>query len=224
MIGHKIKIITDRIAEKCITIGKNEEDIKLVAVSKQIHHDAIIEARKYGITNFGENRVQELKQKTEICPLDINWHFIGHLQTNKVKSVVQFAEIIHSVDTMKLAKEINKRAGNIEKKQKILLEINTSGEKSKFGIKVDEEILGLANYCRNAQNLNLLGLMTMAPYTADDVIVRNSFKSLNDIFIKLNEEGFGLSELSMGMTNDYEIAIEEGATILRIGTALFGSR
>jgi PLP dependent protein len=224
MIEKNIQIIRKSISDKSLQCGRSIDEITLVAVSKQNSTDSIIEVTKYGLIDFGENKAQELKQKSQICSNNIKWHFIGHLQTNKVKDVVPFAYLIHSVDSIKLAKEINKRSANIGKTQNVLLEVNTSGEESKFGMKVDDQVYELATFCKNAENINLMGLMAMAPYTSNEDIVRNSFKSLKNIFIKLNNEGFELRELSMGMSNDFEIAIEEGATILRIGTAIFGSR
>jgi PLP dependent protein len=224
MIEKNIQIIRKSISDKSLQCGRTIDEIRLVAVSKQNSADSINEATKYDMFDFGENKAQELKQKSEICSNNIKWHFIGHLQTNKVKNVVPFAYLIHSVDSIKLAGEIDKRSANISKIQNVLLEVNTSGEESKFGMKVDDQVYELATFCKNAENINLMGLMTMAPYTSNEDIVRNSFKSLKNIFIKLNNEGFELRELSMGMSNDFEIAIEEGATILRIGTAIFGSR
>ncbi len=224
MIEKKYQMILKRISDKCSDIDRSIDEITLVAVSKQNPAESINEAAKNCILDFGENKAQELKQKFKICPNNIKWHFIGHLQTNKVKDVVPFAYLIHSVDSIKLAKEIEKRSTSNEKIQNVLLEVNTSGEESKFGMRADNQTYELAKFCKNSASINLKGLMTMAPYTANEDIVRNSFKSLKDIFIKLNSEGFELSELSMGMTNDFEIAIEEGATIIRIGTAIFGDR
>ena len=224
MIKENISDIQNQISKKCLECSRKMGEITMVAVSKQNSVESIIEAGEIGILDFGENRAPELKEKFEICSKEIKWHFIGHLQTNKVKDVVPTAHLIHSVDSIKLAKEIDKRAANINKVQKILLEVNTSGEESKFGMKIDDQVYELANFSKGLKNVELVGLMTMAPYTSDEDIVRNSFRSLKDIFIKLNNDGFNLVELSMGMTNDFEIAIEEGATILRIGTAIFGSR
>lgn len=221
MIENNVNRVRNIIEETCSKVDRTVEEITLIAVSKQKPFEEIVKTNSCGITDFGENKAKELKQKAENSQLDINWHFIGHLQTNKVKDVVPFASIIHSVDSIKLADEINKRAGNINKIQKILLEVNTSGEEAKFGLTEIEEINNLAKHCKSLQNISLIGLMTMAPFTSDKNIVRKSFKSLKNIFGKLNSAGFALTELSMGMTNDYEIAIEEGATILRIGTAIF---
>ncbi len=224
MIAERIKIVEKKIDEACTRAGRNRSEITLIAVSKTQPNEAIIEAFNYGIKDFGENKAQEFKRKTDEIKEKITWHFIGHLQTNKVKDVVKSAEFIHSVDSLKLAKEINKRAAKIDKKQKILLEINTSGEESKFGLRNEDEIWELAEFCSGAANLELVGLMTMAPFVSDEETIRNCFRSLKNLKEKLNLSGFAVSELSMGMTNDYEIAIEEGATMLRIGTAIFGSR
>jgi len=224
MIQENIKNIEQKISMVCGKIGRSREDIKIIAVSKNNDPASIIEANKCGIEDFGENKAQELKSKYTECPSDLIWHFIGHLQSNKVKDVVPIASMIHSVDSIKLAKEIEKRAKRIGKIQNILLEVNTSGETSKFGLKDYDEIFELADYCNNLSNVNLKGLMTMAPFTEDKEIIRNSFGSLKNIFRKLNDKGFQLKELSMGMTNDFELALEEGSTMVRIGTAIFGGR
>jgi len=224
MLENNLKNIKERIFSKCKECNRNADEITLVAVSKQNSISAIKEAKKYGINHFGENKAQELKEKNKEFSNNISWHFIGHLQSNKVKDVVPITHIIHSVDSVKIANEINKRSERIDKVQKILLEINTSGEETKFGLETKNNIIELANFCKKSNNLNLVGLMTMAPYSDDDEVIRTSFRSLKNIFDNLNSEGYNLSELSMGMTNDFELAIEEGATILRIGTAIFGSR
>ena len=221
MIENNVNRVRKNIHETCLKTTRQVEEITLIAVSKQKPFEQIVKTNKCGINDFGENKAKELKEKAENSQLSINWHFIGHLQTNKVKDVVPFAALIHSVESIKLADEINKRAGNINKIQKILLEVNTSGEESKFGLSEFAEINNFAEHCKSLKNISLIGLMTMAPFTSNEDIVRNSFKSLKNIFVKLNSSGFELTELSMGMTNDYKIAIEEGATILRIGTAIF---
>jgi pyridoxal phosphate enzyme (YggS family) len=224
MLEENIAEVKKRISKSCESSGRNLSEITLVAVSKNNPIDKIIDAQKFGLENFGENKAQELKEKATQHSSSLNWHFIGHLQRNKVKDVINFVEIIHSVDTIKLADEINKRALTIDKKQRILLEANTSGEKSKFGLNNFEEILELAEYCSTLPNLKLEGLMTMAPYTDNKELIRNCFKLLKQYLDRLNSKGYKITELSMGMTNDYEIAIQEGATILRIGTAIFGDR
>lgn len=224
MIAKNIDTIRDKIAVKCSEIGRNPNDIKLIAVSKLHGISEINDAFRSGIKDFGENKAQELTDKAPNISFDIKWHFIGHLQTNKAKYVVKHADYIHSVDSVKLAKEINKRAEKFGKVQKVLLEINTSGELAKYGLENESEILETAEFCKEKNNIDLKGLMTMAPYVADEQVVRNCFRNLNEIKLFLNEKGFGLTELSMGMTNDFEIGIEEGATMLRIGTAIFGER
>lgn len=224
MIAENLKLLEEKIAQICDKIGRNRSEIKLIAVSKTQSKEAIEEALYAGINNLGENKAQELRDKSELITGDFDWHFIGHLQSNKVKYVIKSAEFIHSVDSIKLADEINKKAESINKIQKILLEINTSKEASKFGLTDEKEIFSTAEFCELAKNLNLVGLMTMAPYTNDISIVRNSFITLKSVKEKLNSSGYQISELSMGMTNDFEIAIEQGATMLRIGTAIFGQR
>ncbi|MFZ1292558.1 MAG: YggS family pyridoxal phosphate-dependent enzyme [Melioribacteraceae bacterium] len=223
-IEQNIEFINQKIQNKCNAIGRNFSEITLVAVSKLHSVDEIKSAELKGILNFGENKAQELEEKNNLINSKINWHFIGHLQTNKVKVVVPISELIHSVDSIKLIDEINKRAENINKIQKILLEVKTSNEATKYGIEDFEELNKIVEYCKRLPNIKLLGLMTIAPYTENEEIIRNSFKKLAELKNKLIENGFELPHLSMGMTSDFEIAIEEGATILRIGTAIFGER
>lgn len=224
MLEENILNITKRIKNKCDQIGRNYSEITLVAVSKTKPVELIYEAEKLGLINFGENKSKELKQKAAVCSEKIKWHFIGHLQTNKVKDVVPVSYLIHSVDTLKLAGEINKRAKMINKKQNVLLEVKTSGEESKYGVTNEKEFNELVDFCKKSENLNLLGLMTMAPFTDNEKLIRDSFKKLRYLLNDLNNDGYNLKHLSMGMTNDFEIALEEGATILRIGTAIFGKR
>ncbi|MBL1214813.1 MAG: YggS family pyridoxal phosphate-dependent enzyme [Ignavibacteriae bacterium] len=224
MVQANLDILEERIYSKCKSSGRDRSEITLVAVSKTHPISLIEEAVNCGVIDFGENKAQEFKSKTEEFKQDVNWHFIGHLQTNKVKYVIDSAHLIHSVDSLKIAKEIEKRASKIHKIQKVLIELNTSGEHSKMGIRDYAEAKELAVYCRNSDSLNLTGLMTMAPYTEEEEILRNCFSELRKIKNKMNDEGFALTELSMGMTNDFEIAIEEGATILRVGSAIFGER
>jgi len=224
MITENFQILNDKISDKCLKIGRNRDEIRLIAVSKTRPIPILLEALNAGILDLGENKAQELRDKSQAISENVIWHFIGHLQTNKVKYVINAAEYIHSVESLKLAEEINKRAAGINKVQKVLLEINTSAEASKFGLRAEEEIIRLTEYCESAPSINLKGLMTMAPYTENADIIRDCFKRLFDLKEELNQKGFNLSELSMGMTNDYEIAIEEGATMLRVGTAIFGER
>jgi len=224
MIAENLKKVEAEIAETCIKCGRNRSEIRLIAVSKTQPVEVIREAVSDGIKDFGENKAQELRDKSDLISGNFDWHFIGHLQTNKVKYVIKAAEFIHAVDSVKLAEEINRKSKEINKNQKVLLEIKTSDEATKFGLADEKEIFEIAQFCKNSSNLDLVGLMTMAPYTDDHKVIRNCFIELRRLKEKLNKNGFVLSELSMGMTNDYTIAIEEGATMLRIGTAIFGSR
>ena len=224
MIAENLKHLRERIAAKCVEFERDQQEIKLVAVSKFFGLDAIKEANQLGITDFGENRAQELRDKYEFLGDKVTWHFIGTLQRNKVKYAVKAATYIHSVDSTTLADEINIQAQNLNKVQKILLEVKTSLEDSKSGLTTESELLNLTKHCSSLQNVELVGLMTMAAYTEDTEIIRKSFIELRNLRDKINQNGFDLRELSMGMTNDYEIAIEEGATMLRIGSAIFGQR
>jgi PLP dependent protein len=224
MIAENLKRLKDKINIRCAASGINSEEIKLIAVSKYFGIDAITEANNLGITNFGENKAQELRDKFELLGDRVNWHFIGTLQRNKVKYVVKAASLIHSVDSLSLADEINKHATKNNKTQDILMEVKTSFEDTKTGISQEEQVIDLVEYCKTLSNINLLGLMTMAPFTDDEQIIRKSFSDLRNLKDKINQQGFNLTELSMGMTSDFEIAIDEGATMLRIGSAIFGQR
>lgn len=224
MISENLKKIEEKIAETCAKCGRNRSEISLIAVSKTQPGDIIFEALKAGLKNLGENKAQELRDKSELIWGDFRWHFIGHLQTNKVKYVIKAADFIHSLDSINLADEVNRKAEQIGKIQNVLLEIKTSDEATKFGLQSEEEIFEIAEFCKKCSNLNLIGLMTMATYTEDKSIVRNCFIKLREIKERINKHGFGLTDLSMGMTNDYDVAIEEGATMLRIGTAIFGEK
>jgi len=224
MIAENIKHLQERINAKCVEIKRNPKEIRLIAVSKFFGVDAINEANSLGVTDFGENKAQELRDKYEIFGDKITWHFIGTLQRNKVKYAVKAASFIHSVDSLMLADEIDNQAKKLNKIQKILLEVKTSFEDSKSGLNSNTEVLKLARHCSTLSNIELVGLMTMAPFTDDERIIRQSFADLRKLKDEINQNGFDLSELSMGMTNDYEIAIEEGATMLRIGSAIFGQR
>ncbi|PJA96781.1 MAG: YggS family pyridoxal phosphate-dependent enzyme [Ignavibacteriales bacterium CG_4_9_14_3_um_filter_34_10] len=224
MVAKNIHILEERISSACLSAKRNRNEVKLIAVSKTYPVSEIENAFKFGLVDFGENRAQELNQKSELFDGAVNWHFIGHLQTNKVKYVIKPAEYIHSVESKKLADEINLQAEKIGKIQKILLEFNASDEESKYGLKNEYDLFELAEYCKGKSNIKLAGLMTMAPFTDDQKIIRQTFSKVRELKEKMNNEGFELNELSMGMTNDFEIAIEEGSTMLRIGTAIFGDR
>lgn len=206
--------------------GRSLEDIKIIAVTKTVDVERINNVYEYGLRDMGENRVQELLEKYDQLPSDIKWHIIGHLQTNKVKYIVDKVQMIHSVDSMELAKEINTRAAKHQRKVDILLQVNVSGEETKFGINpenVNEYIAALSHM----ENIALKGLMTIAPYAQDPQDVRPVFKNLYNIYIDIKNKRYdnvSMDYLSMGMSNDFEVAIEEGANVVRIGTSIFGKR
>jgi PLP dependent protein len=224
MIVENIKLLQERIEKKCSEVNRDSSEIKLIAVSKTFGIGDIQKVFDEGLRDFGENKAQELSAKFEQIGDKITWHFIGHLQRNKIRFVVPAASYIHSVDSLQLASEINKYAAKCNKIQKILLQVKTSYEESKSGIENKSELSDLARYCNEFSNVQSVGLMTIAPFTDDKDIIRQSFRQLCKLKDDLNADGFNLEELSMGMTSDFEIAIEEGATMLRIGSAIFGKR
>ena len=209
MIREKIKRILNEISHY---------DCKLIAVSKTRTNDEIMEAYQVGIRDFGENHVKELVEKRRVLPKDINWHMIGHLQTNKVKELLdEDVFLIHSVDSIKLAKEISKRA---KKKQDILLEVNIAKEEAKYGFNPDyEELKNVLDEISSLENINCIGLMCVAPNTSTPEDNKKYFNLLKDLNTKL-----GLNTLSMGMTNDYLVASSCGASYIRVGTGIFGER
>ncbi|MCX6152317.1 MAG: YggS family pyridoxal phosphate-dependent enzyme [Ignavibacteriales bacterium] len=224
MISENLNIVKEKITRICKNVGRNPDEIKIIAVSKNTGITSIQEVIKVGIKDLGENKAQEFAEKFPLVADNIDWHFIGHLQRNKVKFVVGKAAYIHSVDSLRLSEEINNQAQKLKCIQKILLEIKTSEEEEKYGIRNISEIFDSVAYAQNAQYLNLVGLMTMAPFTEDEKNIRKCFSDLRKLKTILNEKGFKIPELSMGMTNDFEIAIQEGSTMIRLGTAIFGER
>ncbi len=208
--------------------GRNFDEIKIIAVSK-LHPAKVIEsASAAGLKCFGENYVQELTDKYDILSdkgfNDLEWHFIGHLQTNKVRNITPFVNYIHSVDSFKLAEEISKRAVLAERDINILIQMNTSGESSKSGCQPDDAV-ELISHLSTLENIKIKGLMTIGTFTDDEKIQREEFTVLRETLNDVNSQlSLNLKELSMGMTGDFETAIVEGATMVRIGTAIFGSR
>lgn len=204
-------------------------DITIVAVSKTHPIEAIINGINSGIEHFGENYAQEMKQKFfELNKLNIpspKWHFIGHLQTNKVRYIAPFVYMIHSVDSVELAKEIQKQAEKNSRQIDVLIQVNTSGEKSKFGCNPNEAI-SLIEKIKDYENIRICGLMTIGSFSMDEEVIRREFRLLRKIFEQSKDKfpELPMVHLSMGMSHDYLIAIEEGATIIRIGTAIFGER
>lgn len=227
MIAENIQNIEEKLEKTCLRIGRDPKSVKLIAVSKTFRSEKVLEAAAAGIVNFGENYVQELIEKrTSLIDKDIKWHFIGHLQSNKVKFIVEWIDLIHSVDSETLAAEIQKQAVKLSKPVDILVEVNTSEEATKFGVK-PENALALLEAIRRFSHVNIRGLMTIGPFTDNKEESRSSFRKLRSIFEDANSSGVlkqPLQILSMGMTHDYVAAIEEGATMVRIGTAIFGSR
>lgn len=224
MIAENLHSLRKRIDETCGRTNRNPNDVKLIAVSKTFGVDVIKLAVKAGQLEFGENKAQELTAKFDILGNQVTWHFIGYLQKNKVKYAVKTSDFIHSVDSLSLAEEIQKHAERLNKKQKILVQVKTSDEETKSGVTEKSELKKIVEYCGKSENIDLIGLMTISALTEDKNLIRKSFSDLRNLKEELNSEGYNLKELSMGMTNDYEIAIEEGATMLRIGSAIFGER
>ena len=223
-LAENLNLVQKRIAAACARVGRKPTEIQLLAVSKKFTPDIIREAADAGLTLFGENRIQEAKIKIPDCPGHLRWHFIGNLQTNKCRDAVAFFEMLHAVDSLHLAKEINKRCEQAAKAMPILIEVNVSGEGSKHGYS-PANLLDELDELASLQHLEIHGLMTIAPWAAMQEKARPHFRRLSDIRKQCEENlGVSLPELSMGMSGDFEVAIEEGATIVRLGTALFGQR
>ncbi|OPX43234.1 hypothetical protein CLHUN_27820 [Ruminiclostridium hungatei] len=225
-IKNNLDNIYDRIRTAAEKSGRRLEDINVVAVTKTVQTDRIQSVYEYGLRDMGENRVQELLEKYERLPADVRWHLIGHLQTNKVKYIIDKVEMIHSVDSLELAKEINSRAGKHNRKIDVLLQVNVSGEETKFGIS-PEEVYEYVNEIAKMDNISLRGLMTIAPYTQDPQDIRPVFRNLYNIYIDIKRkriDNVSMDYLSMGMSNDFEVAVEEGANMVRVGTGIFGKR
>lgn len=215
------------IQEDIEKYSKKPEAVKLVVASKYVDSDGVKKIFDAGHKIMGENRIQSLKEKKENLSLEekyngVSWHFIGNLQKNKVKYIIDYIDMIHSVNKLSLAKEINKRAAAVSRVVDVLLEVNVGGEESKEGYTV-QELLAELEELKKMENLNIKGLMTMAPFTENEEVVRECFRNLRKLKDRLNEDYFDgkLTELSMGMTNDYKIALEEGATIIRVGSKIF---
>ena len=227
MVAKNIQNIKENIEKTCLSIGRDSVNVKLIAVSKTFPAKKVLEALETETIDFGENYVQELIDKrTIVAKSNIHWHFIGHLQSNKVKYIADWIFLIHSVDSENLAVEIQKRAEKANRVIDVLVEVNTSEEATKFGVKPAKAI-ELITSVSQFPNINLKGLMTIGPFTDDKNASRESFRVLKSIYDEANSTIIAkkpMSELSMGMSHDYEIAIEEGSTLVRIGTAIFGSR
>jgi hypothetical protein len=233
-IARQIEHIRENIGNVCSQTGRDPKDVKLVIVTKSTTLENIIKVIKLGHRHLGENRVQQLKKVStavneqldeESVTLDqpLKWHMIGHLQRNKVSQALTIASLVHSVDTLRLSEEINTCAAKLKTKARILLQVNTSQEPQKYGVPVGAAI-HLAEQIQTLDNLSLAGMMTMAPLTRDENVIRACFARAKELFEEIKGEkvaGTEFRDLSMGMSNDYEHAVEFGATILRIGSAIF---
>lgn len=226
MVAENYRYVLKKVEEACARSGRDPKDVTLIAVSKTKPIEMIEEAMEAGARVFGENKVQELCDKYEQLPKDLHWHLIGHLQRNKVKYIVDKAELIHSVDSLKLAEEISKEALKKNVEVNILIEVNVADEESKFGVSV-EETLALVEEIAKLPGIHIQGLMTIAPYTTDPEENRPVFRTLKKLAVdikKKNIDNVCMDVLSMGMTGDYQVAVEEGATLVRVGTGIFGER
>lgn len=226
MIRENIELVEKKIEEACKRAGRDCSQVHLIAVSKTKPVEMLEEAYNAGIRDFGENRVQELMEKMPVLPEDIRWHMIGHLQRNKVKYIVDKVFLIHSVDSLRLAQEIEKEAAKKGVSVNILVEVNVAEEESKFGMTASETV-SLVEEIAKLPHIRIKGLMTIAPYVEDSEENRRYFAKLKQIYVDIihkNIDNVFMEELSMGMTGDYEVAITEGATYIRVGTGIFGER
>jgi len=223
----RIQNIKKRIEEAAVRCGRDPSAVRLVAVSKTVPVDRVKAAIEAGVTVLGENYIQEAREKfNRLATYPVSWHFIGHLQSNKAKYAVRLFDLIHSVDSLKLARELNKQAQKNAKTQNVLIQINISKESSKSGANT-ETVLDLINQVRHLESLSVKGFMTMPPFFNDPEKARPYFSALRNLRDRIRQAAapeITLDELSMGMTGDFEVAIEEGATLVRIGTAIFGER
>lgn len=226
MLASNLQEVERKIMEACDKAGRAREDITLIAVSKTKPVPMLQEIYNLGVRDFGENKVQELTDKEPQLPADLRWHMIGHLQRNKVKQVIDKAVLIHSVDSVRLAKAIEAEAAKKDIIVQILLEVNVAEEDSKFGLKLDE-VLPAVEEIATMPHVRIKGLMTIAPFVENPEENRTVFAQLQKLSVdiaKKNIDNVSVDILSMGMTNDYQVAIEEGATMIRVGTGIFGER
>jgi pyridoxal phosphate enzyme (YggS family) len=225
-LKENIEIVKSKIEKACKKVGRNSSEIKLIAVSKTIPSEIINQAVELGVLDFGENKVQEFLSKIGKVDTKARFHMIGHLQTNKVKYIFDKVSSIQSIDSIKLANEVNKRAAANSIRVNGLIQIHTAKEETKFGLN-ESEFENFMSNISDFENIHFSGLMTIGTFTENEKEIRRCFTMLRDLrerYSSFKTDNCELKELSMGMTSDYEIAIEEGATILRIGTAIFGSR
>ena len=220
MPAEKYRQVMLQIAEAALRSGRDPGAVKLIAVTKTVGIEMVRRAAALGIEDFGENRVQDAADKVAAMP-DLRWHFIGHLQSNKVKEVLPAYVLIHSLDRLSLAEALQDQAKKVGRLAEVLIQVNVSGEQSKFGLAPDE-LPSFLEKISVLDQVKVKGLMTMAPFLEDQEETRSYFRQLRLLRDANQKEGLALPELSMGMTNDYVVAVEEGATMVRIGSALFG--
>ena len=217
-----ISFLNKGIEDACKNSGRSPDDITIIAATKYVGPEGVAIVHKLGINDFGENRSDELLNKKRSLSGDSKWHFIGHLQSRKVKTVVPLVEYIHSIDSLKTLAKVGKEAKKINKVQKVLIEVNISGEQTKYGLERGQ-VSSFINDSSRIKNINMKGFMTIAPYTDDTKYIRKIFRSLRQLREEMSDsyEELDLSELSMGMSNDFQVAIEEGTTMIRVGSNIF---
>lgn len=226
MVVENLKKVEEKIQQACERSGRSRSEVTLIAVSKTKPIEMMQEAMETGVNIFGENKVQEIVKKEVELPKDVEWHLIGHLQRNKVRQIAGKVKRIHSVDSLRLAEQIQKEYEKIGEIADILLEVNVAREESKYGL-MPEETEAVIREIANFPNIKVHGLMTIAPFVEDPEKNRIHFQNLRKLLVDINAkniDNISMNELSMGMTGDYEVAIEEGATYIRVGTGIFGSR
>ena len=226
MLTNNYDVVLNNIEKACKKAGRASEDVTLIAVSKTKPVTMLQEIYDHGCRDFGENKVQELVDKYEVLPKDIKWHMIGHLQRNKVKYIVDKVYLIHSVDSLRLAEEISKEALKKNVEVNILVEVNVANEETKFGT-TSQEAIDLVDKISQLPGIHIKGLMTIAPYVEDSEENRQYFAQLKQLSVDIitkNIDNVSMDILSMGMSGDYEVAVEEGATYVRVGTGIFGER
>ena len=226
MLADKLNLVKKNIENACETAGRSPQEVTLIAVSKTKPVEMLKEAYDAGARVFGENKVQEIMDKYDQMPSDVQWHMIGHLQRNKVKYIIDKVSMIHSVDSVRLAETIEKEAAKKEICMPVLIEVNVAEEESKFGLTA-EEVLPFLEEISSYQHIKVMGLMTIAPFVSNSEDNREVFKKLYQLYVDIrskNIDNVNMSVLSMGMTGDFEVAVEEGATMIRVGTGIFGSR
>ena len=226
MIAENLNILRNRVEQACARCGRKSSEIRIVAVTKTFGVDQIREALAAGLVDFGENYVQELREKRKSLPEGPRWHFIGHLQSNKAKYMIDVVHLIHSLDSVDAAKELQKRAERAGKTVDVLVEVHTTDEATKYGV-MPEETAEFVRQVAGLDRVKIKGLMTMGPFSDDPNASRPSFRQVAELKSEIEKQRIGnvvMEQLSMGMTHDFEVAIEEGATIIRVGTAIFGPR